>query len=691
MADKFSKRPGIFDEDTSGFAFREVFTPLREGPLPRAKPRPSGKGGPSLGFVPPVTPAPIWEVIAFISYGGATTAPAIDTTGADLLVVFSASQGPRVISDSYGNAWTLATAGSNGALYYCQGGVVGPGHTFTVTGQYSSVVVGAFSGSAANPADQVSLSSSDPGSAGPITPSVPNALVVTGYGTNASVPEVPAGFTLLSSVYSATNFGNALAYQTPTTPIATTADWGGDQPIQTIIMSFKPAGSLPASSVWSASDAAANAMTLTNGGLTVMYPGATNWVSVRGTISKNSGQVYVEFAYSAAGVNPGYAAVGVAAATFDIADLVGLSNYSAGFQLANNNNQSTGFTMGVYPNLAVATVGDVIGMAVDFTAQKIWFSLNNNWATLLAKPAPELNDPASGASPNFTFVLATTGPLFPTWSSHGTNSTGGGTWTLQPTAASQKYAPPAGFSAWDSAAPTHSPQALAYLARTVGGNEGGNGANIATLIDGLVADGVWAKLDCLYVLAQQNATDAMLNLVGTSYPMTILGGSPSFTAYVGYVLNNAFLSSGFAPSSAPSPNYTQNSASIGVWMYASRVSSDQSITNTVGSSGIYYNYPSTPNLMIASLNGGQNQTNTPGTTGLYVADRSLSTNYNNYCNGVNQGLGGGASSAVDTGQFILAGTPQTISAAHIGASLGSAGQLALYNRLRTYMTAVGVP
>ena len=33
----------------------------------------------------------------------------------------------------------------------------------------------------------------------------------------------------------------------------------------------------------------------------------------------------------------------------------------------------------------------------------------------------------------------------------------------------------------------------------------------------------------------------------------------------------------------------------------------------------------------------------------------------------------------------------TVSEAHIGGSLGSAGQLALYNRLRTYMTAVGVP
>ena len=102
----------------------------------------------------------------------------------------------------------------------------------------------------------------------------------------------------------------------------------------------------------------------------------------------------------------------------------------------------------------------------------------------------------------------------------GLNNSGSGVWTLQSTAASQKYAPPSGFSAWDSAAPTHSPQALAYLARTVGGDEGGNGANIATLIDGLVSDGVWAKLDALYVLAQQNQSDALLNLVGTSYGLT---------------------------------------------------------------------------------------------------------------------------------------------------------------------------
>ena len=84
MADKFSKRPGIFDEDTSGFAFREVFTPLREGPLPRAKPRPSGKGGPSLGFIPLPPPGgtkSVWSAAdaaangMTLSNGGLTVTP----------------------------------------------------------------------------------------------------------------------------------------------------------------------------------------------------------------------------------------------------------------------------------------------------------------------------------------------------------------------------------------------------------------------------------------------------------------------------------------------------------------------------------------------------------------------------------------------------------------------------------------
>ena len=276
-------------------------------------------------------------------------------------------------------------------------------------------------------------------------------------------------------------------------------------------------------------------------------------------------------------------------------------------------------------------------------------------------------------------------------------------WTLQPTAASQKYAPPAGFSAWDGAG-GHSAQAVAYLARTVGGNEGGNATNIANLIDGLVADGVWAKLDALYVLAQQNQTDAQLNLVGTSYGLTSVGllRSVAFTSYQGFGGWGAavYLATGFNPAVAPSPQFVQNSASLGVWVYAIVTPSDASIGNSangaVGETNIYDNFNGS---FYARVNANVATGAVPTTVaGLYVGDRSSSASVVPYINGVAQTTQTGASAVpeslpVTIGHVSGAGgaSAEALSAAFIGASLGSAGQLALYNRLRTYMTAVGVP
>ena len=63
-----------------------------------------------------------------------------------------------------------------------------------------------------------------------------------------------------------------------------------------------------------------------------------------------------------------------------------------------------------------------------------------------------------------------------------------------------------------------------YLARTTGGNEGGNAANMTTFICGLVTDGVitgnlsgargcGSHLDVLYLLAQQNQADVTLKFM----------------------------------------------------------------------------------------------------------------------------------------------------------------------------------
>ena len=199
-------------------------------------------------------------------------------------------------------------------------------------------------------------------------------------------------------------------------------------------------GSGPLSSVWSALDAATNVITLTNSGLTVNYPGASNWVSIRGTNSRSSGKLYVEFILNS--TTDLFYLIGLASAGFNIAGNLGNTNYSFGTTTSaaiGTTFVSTGF-VSHYQVSGGVSIGDVIGMAVDFSAGNIWFSQNNIWWNS--------SNPATNSLPIVTFTPATVGALFPAMSFHLSNA---GAWTIQPTAASQKYAPPSGFSAWDAA------------------------------------------------------------------------------------------------------------------------------------------------------------------------------------------------------------------------------------------------
>ena len=162
---------------------------------------------------------------------------------------------------------------------------------------------------------------------------------------------------------------------------------------------------------------------------------------------------------------------------------------------------------------------------------------------------------ATGSLPMISFVSATVGALFAAIIFvHDSVDN----WTLQiHRRQARKMRRRLGFQrGMQMRLQAHSPQALAYLARTVGGDEGGNGANIATLIDGLVSDGVWAKLDAFYVLAQQNQTDALLNLVGTSYWVNICSGfawrerSPFTLSGYFRGFPKAILDTGFNPATA---------------------------------------------------------------------------------------------------------------------------------------------
>jgi hypothetical protein len=211
-------------------------------------------------------------------------------------------------------------------------------------------------------------------------------------------------------------------------------------------------------------------------------------------------------------------------------------------------------------------------------------------------------------------------------------------------------------------------QATNYLARTTGGNEGGNAANITTLICGLVTDGVitgnltttgcGSTLDALYVLAQQNSSDALLNLCGTNYTATAVGSpSPVFTSYRGYNgFNNdgVYINTAFNPATATSPNYLQNSASIGIWSNA--VTAESSAQMSQGSSGrswIYDNFASDGNFYARINNASTGGLTSPGTKGLFVADRSSSGSVVPYWDGSALTAQSGASSTPYSGAFII--------------------------------------
>ena len=194
------------------------------------------------------------------------------------------------------------------------------------------------------------------------------------------------------------------------------------------------------SSLWSADDAAANAMTLSNGGLTVTAANTGVWQSVRGTVSKTSGKLYLEFLYTGTGLlrSASFKMQGLASSSFVPTANLGTTNYSVGIWSSGPPIVSSGFTGNYTSSITTLPVtNDVFALAVDFSAGKIWFGLNNVWS--------DGSSPATGTSPIVSFTPATVGALFPAMSLYDL-----GVWTLQSTVATQKYAAPSGFKAWDA-------------------------------------------------------------------------------------------------------------------------------------------------------------------------------------------------------------------------------------------------
>lgn len=169
---------------------------------------------------------------------GSKTAPAvtaaINTTGANLIVVGLSYVNVGTLSDSNGNVWTPRTAYTMAGgfaslqLFYCYSPIVGAGHTFTYSGG-DTMTVGAmaFSGAVAAPFDvesgfgnNVSTTTFQPGT---LTPTQNKELVCGMAAWNAGgTTSIDSGFTKISETANSpgVSLGNALFYLVESTAVA---------------------------------------------------------------------------------------------------------------------------------------------------------------------------------------------------------------------------------------------------------------------------------------------------------------------------------------------------------------------------------------------------------------------------------------------------------------------------------------
>lgn len=112
---------------------------------------------------------------------------------------------------------------------------------------------------------------------------------------------------------------------------------------------------------------------------------------------------------------------------------VGAPTYGFGYyQTGQKINASTTLSFG-----SSYTTGDVIGVAIDATAQKIWFAKNNTWQAS--------GDPSAGTNEAFSTAMAPS--IYPAASVYyGT----GDAVTIRSRAAEFSYSPPSGFTEWAS-------------------------------------------------------------------------------------------------------------------------------------------------------------------------------------------------------------------------------------------------
>jgi hypothetical protein len=228
----------------------------------------------------------------------------------------------------------------------------------------------------------------------------------------------------------------------------------------------------------------------------------------------------------------------------------------------------------------------------------------------------------------------------------------------------------------------------AWIAAVGSGNVSATRRGVVdTLITGLKTDGVWALLDRLLIFAAENQQSALVDMVALSTATAV--NAPTFTSNSGYTVNGtSYVDLGYKPVTN-AVHFSRNFCHVGAWNLINSMAGDLFLTDNPGT-GIAM-YPGFPgNLAYIRLQdssgGGVSISNS---SGWIVGDRASSANRDTYRNGATLGN-------VTVSSAVVADLPTVLwigsgAAVSFGSSLNATQHSNFYARLRTYMTAVGVP
>lgn len=180
---------------------------------------------------------------------------------------------------------------------------------------------------------------------------------------------------------------------------------------------------------WNENDKNA-AIVLSNGSMTAAKTGGSSWDSCRANKPRVRGKWYYEIRVDSTADNN--AMIGLAAYITALSSYTGADNYSYAYY-GSNGQKAQNATWSAFG--ATFTTNDVVQVAVDLDAKKLWFGKNGTWQGG--------GNPAAGTGE--AYATLTAGAYHPAVSIYGASSLTG-----RFTAAALGYAPPAGFAAWDN-------------------------------------------------------------------------------------------------------------------------------------------------------------------------------------------------------------------------------------------------